>query len=78
MITDDYWHTRFGASPSVVGKHILINETPFTIAGVAAPDFYGVSPNSKPSVFLPMANIALTRPQSGGRRHVPRGHVLLD
>jgi macrolide transport system ATP-binding/permease protein len=63
VITDDYWHTRFGASPSVVGKHILINETAFTIAGVAAPDFYGVSPNSKPSVFLPMADIGLTRPQ---------------
>src|SRR5580704_15399903 len=64
VITDDYWHSRFGASPSVVGKHILINEKPFTIAGVAAPDFYGVSPNSKPSVFLPMANIAITRPES--------------
>lgn len=64
VITDDYWRSRFGASPSVVGKHILINEKPFTIAGVAAPDFYGVSPNDKPSVFLPMANIALTRPES--------------
>lgn len=66
VITDDYWHARFGASPSVIGKHILINEKPVTIAGVAAPDFYGVSPNSKPSVFLPMANITVTRPQSGG------------
>jgi macrolide transport system ATP-binding/permease protein len=66
VISDDYWHTRFGGSPSAVGKHILINKTPFTIAGVAAPEFYGVSPNSKPSVFLPMADIAVTRPQSGG------------
>jgi macrolide transport system ATP-binding/permease protein len=66
VITDDYWHTRFASSPSVVGKHILINKTPFTIAGVAAPDFYGVSPNSKPSVFLPMASIVITRPESVG------------
>ncbi|HEV8038899.1 MAG TPA: ABC transporter permease [Bryobacteraceae bacterium] len=66
VITDDYWHTRFAGSPSVVGKHILINKTPFTVAGVAAPDFYGVSPNSKPSVFLPMASIVITRPESVG------------
>jgi macrolide transport system ATP-binding/permease protein len=61
VITYDYWHTRFGANPAVVGKQIQINGTPFTIAGVVAPDFYGVSPQNKPSVFLPMANIGLTR-----------------
>jgi len=65
VITNDYWHTRFGASPSVIGKHIQINGTSFTIAGVSAPEFYGVSPNSKPSVFLPMANIGLTHPTDG-------------
>ena len=35
---------RFGASPSVVGKHIQINGTSFEIAGVSTPEFYGVSP----------------------------------
>jgi macrolide transport system ATP-binding/permease protein len=64
VITYDYWHTRFGANPDVIGKQIQINGTPFTIAGVSAPEFYGVSPDDKPSVFLPMANIALTRSQS--------------
>ncbi len=65
VISNDYWHTRFGASPSVVGKHIQINGTSFTIAGVSAPDFYGVSPDSKPTVFIPISNIGLTRPQDG-------------
>ena len=65
VITDDYWHTRFGANPSVIGKQIQINGTSFTIAGVSAPEFYGVSPDSKPSVFLPMANIGLTHPTDG-------------
>lgn len=59
VISNDYWHTRFGASPSVVGKTIEINETPFTIAGVAAPEFYGVSPESKPSIFIPMTYIGI-------------------
>jgi predicted permease len=66
VITDDYWHTRFGADPGVVGKQIQINGTSFTIAGVSAPEFYGISPDDKPSVFLPMANIGITRPQTGG------------
>jgi macrolide transport system ATP-binding/permease protein len=73
VISNDYWHTRFGASPSVVGKHIQINGTSFTIAGVCAPEFYGVSPAGKPSVFLPMANIGLTRPQPDGRSMFQEG-----
>jgi predicted permease len=67
VIANDYWHTRFGASPSVVGRHIQINGAAFTIAGVSAPEFYGVSPDNKPSVFLPMAHLGLTRPQNDGQ-----------
>jgi predicted permease len=67
VISYDYWHTRFGASPSALGRHIQINGTPFTIAGVSAPEFYGVSPENKPSVFAPMAYISLTRPQADGQ-----------
>ncbi len=59
VITYDYWQTRFGANPAIVGKSIQINGAAFTIAGVCAPDFFGVSPNSKPSLFLPMADMAL-------------------
>jgi predicted permease len=71
MIAFDYWHTRFASNPSVVGKTIQINRTPFTIAGVAAPEFYGVSPNNKPAIFIPMADISLTdsRPDWPERFH---------
>jgi hypothetical protein len=71
--------TRFAASPSVIGKNIQINGTSFTIAGVTAPDFYGVSPDVKPSVFLPMANIGLTRPQQDSKAmfHEPKMPVKL-
>lgn len=67
VIANDYWHSRFGGSPSVVGMHIQINGTSFTIAGVSAPEFYGVSPDNKPGVFLPMAKMGLTRPQADGQ-----------
>ena len=67
VLTDDYWHSRFGGSLSAIGKSIQINGIPFTIAGVSAPEFYGVSPADKPSVFLPMANMGLTHPQPDGQ-----------
>jgi macrolide transport system ATP-binding/permease protein len=69
VITNDYWHTRFGANPSVVGKTIQVNGTSVTIAGVCAPEFYGVSPDNKPSVFLPIVNIGLIRPDSQALLH---------
>lgn len=78
VITNDYWHTRFGASPSVIGKHIQINGTAFTIAGVSAPEFYGVSPDSKPSVFLPMANIGLTHPTDGQAMFQDRTYYWIE
>jgi predicted permease len=70
VITNDYWHTRFGASPTVVGKNIQIDGTSFTIVGVSAPEFYGISPDSKPSVFLPMANVGLTQRDAQNMFHV--------
>jgi predicted permease len=63
VLNHDYWQARFAGSPSVVGKNIRINGSSFTIAGVAAPDFYGVSPEDKPSVFLPLRNMGVTSPQ---------------
>jgi macrolide transport system ATP-binding/permease protein len=60
VITYDYWRARFGANPAIVGKAIQINGAAFTIAGVCAPEFFGVSPGDKPSIFLPIADMGLT------------------
>src|SRR5712692_3693664 len=39
-----YAERRFGEIAKAVGESILINDNPFTIAGVAAPEFFGVHP----------------------------------
>jgi len=49
-----YWQRRFNGNPAVAGQSILINGLPFTIAGVAAPGFFGVDPQSSPALFLPI------------------------
>lgn len=61
VLTFDYWRSRFGASPAVLGKAIQVNGGLFTIAGVAAPGFSGVSPSVNPSLFIPLACLGLVQ-----------------
>ena len=62
VISYDYWRQRFNADQSAIGQTINLNNIPFTIAGVAAPDFFGVSAGSAPLVYIPMLNrLALNR-----------------
>ena len=50
----DYWRTRFAAAPAIVGKTVQINGAVFRIAGVAEPDFFGVSPPASSASRLPI------------------------
>ncbi len=49
-----YWERRFNADPGAVGRSILMNNTPFTIIGVSAPEFFGVNPGEQPEVYVPL------------------------
>jgi len=53
VITDAYWKRRFGASPLIVGRNLIVNNRPFTVVGVTPPEFFGVIVGSAPDVFLP-------------------------
>ena len=54
-----YAQRRFGDIAKAVGQSILINENLFTVAGVAAPEFFGVNPGGQPDLYLPMHTSAL-------------------
>jgi macrolide transport system ATP-binding/permease protein len=54
VLGNGYWRSRFGADPSVVGQAVVINNVPYTVADVAAPEFYGVDPSIEAKVFLPL------------------------
>ena len=55
-----YSRQRFGEAANAVGQSIRINNTPFTVVGVAPPQFFGADPASVPDVWLPMhANLLL-------------------
>ena len=59
VISYRYWQQRFAGDPAAIGRRILINNTPFTVAGVSAPGFFGVNPGADPQVYLPLHSAPL-------------------
>jgi len=62
VISHSYWRRRFAESSEAIGQSILINNKPFTIAGVSAPGFFGVNPAGAPELFLPLRVAPLFAP----------------
>lgn len=46
--------SRFGGPPNAIGRTILVDNIPFTVIGVAPPEFFGVDPAAAPDLFLPL------------------------
>jgi len=51
-----YWHTHFHDDRGVVGRTVQLNQHPFTILGVAPPDFRGTIVFASPNFFVPLVN----------------------
>jgi len=55
VISNHFWQRSFGGSPSVIGKPIDLDGLPFTIVGVAPPDFLGETVGEAPDVWATMS-----------------------
>ena len=53
-----YWTRRFARNPSAIGETIYIKGAPFSIIGVAPPEFTGVEMNSANDIWVPLQNRA--------------------
>ena len=62
VIGYDYWRERFALDPEVVGKKIVLNNSPFTIVGVTPPEFFGLEPGARIDVSVPLNMVAQVRP----------------
>jgi putative ABC transport system permease protein len=40
VISDRLWRSRYSADPSIVGRQLSLNETPYTVVGVMPPGFH--------------------------------------
>ena len=58
VLTHDYWRSRFGADPGVLGQTVRIQWRPYTIVGVAARGFSGMQPGMPCELILPLSRMA--------------------
>jgi predicted permease len=55
VVSWSFWKSRFNLDPTMVGKHIIVNDTPVTIIGVTQRGFYGLSREAQQDVWLPIS-----------------------
>jgi len=66
VLSYNFWESRLGADPAVVGKTIVVNGHPLEIIGVAPRGFDGTVLGSRPMVFVPITmREVLTNAQPG-------------
>jgi predicted permease len=65
LISYRYWQSRFALDPSVIGKRVALNNSPFTVAGVEPPGFVGLFSDSEPEVTVPIHHIEKVFPRWG-------------
>jgi predicted permease len=56
VISYNYWHSNFQDDRGVVGRVVELNKHPFTILGVAPPEFNGTLLFFYPDFWVPMVN----------------------
>jgi predicted permease len=76
VIQYDYWTSRFNASDTVIGRRVTLNAQPFTIVGVAAPEFNGGESGLRFDLWVPMGKQPVV--MAGGDRLEQRGNNWLS
>jgi predicted permease len=56
VLTHAYWHAHFQDDRGVVGRVVQLNKHPFTILGVATPEFRGTIAFVFPDFWVPLVN----------------------
>ena len=55
VVSYAWWQQRLGGDPSVIGKTIKIDETTYSIVGVAPKEFFGTTVGFAPDLWIPLA-----------------------
>jgi macrolide transport system ATP-binding/permease protein len=54
VISYGYWQSQFSGDPGVIGRTVVLNETPFTIVGVMPQSFFGLRVRKAPDFWVPI------------------------
>ena len=63
VVSHGFWERSLGSDPSIVGRTITLNRTPYTVVGVAPPHFTGVLLGGGPSAWIPMSRHVVVLPE---------------
>ena len=61
-----YWRRQYVSSPDVVGRAILVNGIPVTIAGVSPPGFVGANVGAVADITMAAAALPRITPEAAG------------
>ncbi len=66
ILSWDLWQRRFGGDQKVLGRKITLNGVPFTVIGVAARGFHGISVGNHSDLFVPIMMMPTLNPPANG------------
>jgi predicted permease len=55
MVSYAWWTQSLARDPSVLNKKLTIGSTPFSIVGVAPPEFFGTKVGEAPDIWIPLS-----------------------
>jgi macrolide transport system ATP-binding/permease protein len=78
VLSHSFWTTQLAADPAAIGSVLRFNGLPFTIVGVAPPDFKGMNDLLQPAFYFPltMADRLSASPDGGLRER--RGAAAIN
>jgi predicted permease len=55
VISEEFWNNHFNRASGVVGRTMVIANTPFTVVGVMPKRFIGPDPTQRPGIYAPLS-----------------------
>ena len=65
VVSYGLWQSKWRGDSAVIGQPVLINGYPFTVAGVAPPEFRGSMPGQRIDLWVPVAMLGQIIPTGG-------------
>ncbi len=65
VISWKFWRAHFSGDRNALGQSIAVNNVPFSIVGVAPPEFFGVDPRFEIDVWVPAGQMSALTIQNG-------------
>ncbi|HLH04652.1 MAG TPA: ABC transporter permease [Bryobacteraceae bacterium] len=78
MISFATSQSRFGGPQNAIGQSILVDNVPFTVIGVAPPEFFGVDPAQAPDLYLPLHTNLLVDGPAAARMYTDQNFYWIE